>query len=645
MGHHHRATSEPDRSPSSISSDSVANAKATSFDYENVQLALVYDPQQKDAFDKFKKDHKDLKQLTEYINTVMGSHSGLRNPKNAADGLGSGILTIGTGVIGGVGSLVVEPVRGGMSGGMSGFCKGVVRGVGGLVALPCIGLGAGVVQIGRGIANTPNAHKQRSKGYEWNKQTRAWEAPITSLQNEAERLEFEVKCNKWASDELVTNMKKMMNIDEKPRDVVETEYYDLLCVPPNANQSEIKKSYMKLAMSSHPDKIAQDELAKGRTGPEYQNESGQLKAVDEAKVKFQGIAEAYHILSNPEQRKLYDLSGKSADGLDAGNRAEEDEYKFLFCSDELMLWIGEPSFMSDMEDIAEMLDDNTAEVHNAILASCGIDVMQFRMFVDKQTKKCNQLHIAMNLEKRLEPYLTIVRPDREFDSTPSRSSSLSKCLTGSEDPPNQLTQLSAEQNALIEQWEINMRQEVRQILNQRIGPFLMSMVGWVYCNRASRQLGKDSFLGHKAQKANFQAFNKKMTTYKKLFSQTHSMMKMNVNQLDGEKDEAVNPDMIPAVLETMFQLHGVYAMDQVTKQFKWFFKESLYKHERILRATALNHLGTIIISEVEKLKSSQGGKQQIDWMEHITEQQIKRLEKQDQEFMNNEDKYRTEQRP
>ena len=66
-------------------------------------------------------------------------------------------------------------------------------------------------------------------------------------------------------------------------------YYKILEIEQGATQEEIKSAYRKLCLKYHPDK----------------NKS------PEATQKFQEIAQAYEILSDPQKRQQYDNSGNS----------------------------------------------------------------------------------------------------------------------------------------------------------------------------------------------------------------------------------------------------------------------------------------------------------------------------------------------
>ncbi len=72
-----------------------------------------------------------------------------------------------------------------------------------------------------------------------------------------------------------------------------SDYYDILGVPKNATQEEIKKAYRKQALEWHPDR---------HQGPDK----------EVAEKKFKEINEAYQVLSDPEKRAAYDRFGHEA---------------------------------------------------------------------------------------------------------------------------------------------------------------------------------------------------------------------------------------------------------------------------------------------------------------------------------------------
>ena len=77
------------------------------------------------------------------------------------------------------------------------------------------------------------------------------------------------------------------------------DYYEVLGVPKNATDEEIKKAYRKLAMKHHPDR----------------NQGDAAKAAEE---KFKEAKEAYEMLSDAQKRAAYDQYGHA--GVDPNMR-------------------------------------------------------------------------------------------------------------------------------------------------------------------------------------------------------------------------------------------------------------------------------------------------------------------------------------
>jgi len=74
------------------------------------------------------------------------------------------------------------------------------------------------------------------------------------------------------------------------------DYYEVLGVPKNASDEDIKKAYRKHAMKHHPDRNQGDSASK-------------------SEEKFKECKEAYEMLSDPQKRAAYDQYGHAGVGV------------------------------------------------------------------------------------------------------------------------------------------------------------------------------------------------------------------------------------------------------------------------------------------------------------------------------------------
>ncbi|EYB84276.1 hypothetical protein Y032_0320g2399 [Ancylostoma ceylanicum] len=81
----------------------------------------------------------------------------------------------------------------------------------------------------------------------------------------------------------------------KSPDTIQEDYYELLGVEKKSSESEIKAAYRKLALKYHPDRNPGDV---------------------HAQEQFKKISIAYSVLSDPNKRRQYDVSGPSSSQLD-----------------------------------------------------------------------------------------------------------------------------------------------------------------------------------------------------------------------------------------------------------------------------------------------------------------------------------------
>ena len=93
-------------------------------------------------------------------------------------------------------------------------------------------------------------------------------------------------------------------------------FYEILGISPDVNQAKIKAAYISLAIKWHPD-----------NNPDN---------VEDSKLKFNEISEAYEVLSDPKNKLVYDLYQK--EGLESGGmdtpvfsfHSAEDIFKDFF---------------------------------------------------------------------------------------------------------------------------------------------------------------------------------------------------------------------------------------------------------------------------------------------------------------------------
>ncbi|KAG8757963.1 hypothetical protein FRC14_001088 [Serendipita sp. 396] len=130
---------------------------------------------------------------------------------------------------------------------------------------------------------------------------------------------------------------------------VDTKYYDILGVTPEATDSDLKKAYRKQAIKYHPDK----------------NPS------PDAEEKFKDIAKAYQVLSDSNLRAAYDKYGIQENGPLGSGTGPEDPSAFfaaVFGGERFYDYIGEISLMKEMTSVTEvmMTDEERAEMEKEL---------------------------------------------------------------------------------------------------------------------------------------------------------------------------------------------------------------------------------------------------------------------------------------
>ncbi|QPG73844.1 hypothetical protein FOA43_001159 [Brettanomyces nanus] len=198
--------------------------------------------------------------------------------------------------------------------------------------------------------------------------------------------------------------------------VKETGLYDILGVSSDADEIIIKKGYRKMALRYHPDKNPGNK---------------------EAELKFQEVAEAYQILSDPQKRTIYDEVGKegmSKQGVEAANVDPKEFFSMIFGGDGFNDYIGELSLISSMLDAMQNEDEENTTGDPSETTVSTFDGKSSKLNNQQQDATKNRQKIASKymeqkreedkkrvdelvkkMLEKMDPVLTTVHGDGSFD--------------------------------------------------------------------------------------------------------------------------------------------------------------------------------------------------------------------------------------
>lgn len=303
-----------------------------------------------------------------------------KKPKNLQQGLMNGVSNVVAGAVGGLGVAVIAPTvgyaagskKGGIGGGILGATAGAAVGVLGAAGFIVGGAVVGVVNVARGVAAVPQSISAPRKGKWWNEATSEWIS--TDLKD------IQVPDN---DNDLLGGIENDLDSNNNTNTpssvggqvvVKDMYYYNALEVESNADGSKIKRQYYLMARKYHPDKNPDDPAAT---------------------EKFKLAAEAYQVLSDPDQRTKYDKVGK--DSLD---KTANDDQKmdasilvaFLFGSDKFNDYVGRLAAST-----SAMLGDTTK-----------LSITDARILQERRVAR-----LAMKLADRMQPWAV----DGKFEET------------------------------------------------------------------------------------------------------------------------------------------------------------------------------------------------------------------------------------
>ena len=543
----------------------------------------------------------------------------MRKPRDWKAGLSSGTKNALKGVSAGVVAAIAAPIvsthdavsKGSQdpasmaANGIMGLGKGLVMGVMAAVSLPVAGIATGVIQVGRGIMNTPDAVLQANDGKTWDAKNRIWylydlqaEADKVLKETEEEyaaRMEAERKGDGTPAGKAASARKEEKPVEARPeRNVKDRTYYDLLGVSTAATPGEIKKAYYKKAKELHPDKNVGDSAAKDR---------------------FQQVGTAYQILSNDELRAKYDVNGISGVS-DAPVMDSSAFFAVIFGSDKFDNIVGELRLAMMMAVGGDPLSSApVAGEEGQEPAALKEDEISFKIEY-RQGKR--EVSLAVNLAKKIDDgFVQNVLPLR---ATRAPSSGSKTDLPAEQDAVPVLDNITAKQreDEIVERFKKHLKEEAIELSATPVGAALLGVVAYVYEEQASAQLGfRHSFaagLGLTGQTTHvlgtqFQVAKSAYGAY----SAQKKMAKDMEGGEDKEPDAQRQVETMGTIIDTLWHISVIDIESTLRKSCKKLFKDSgVSKEARDARAE-----GLLIIASVFKEHSKTGETGLNEFKDHL----------------------------
>lgn len=512
------------------------------------------------------KEELSMEEMLSEAESAMKEFFSVQAPRDILCGLWTGAMCIVSGAVLATVGIVAQPVDGIRSSGVTGGIKGVAAGLCTAVFFSVVAVCTCAFQICRGAIATPRALLSTSRGLQWDSESAKWTEPIPySLPEEAERV---LKGDDDDDDGLGCDGDNTgrSSASSSRRQVVDTRYYDALCVPTAASTQDIRRGYFKQSKRWHPDKASEPD----------------------AKQRFQQISEAYQVLSDPKRRRAYDAHGRQGAGenfIDA-----QIFFSALFHADVLEPFIGQLRLAETLgEDFLNVVDEsNNAESKN-VNATCFSDqIRESQRNEARQVRR--QVTLAVKLTELLDPY---VKGDRA---------------------------------GFVKRAQFEARSMLAK--DKSIGRFLEE-IGWMYGNRANWYLGqlesRLGTLGLRAVRARTQLTARgmlhKATTAKLAVSSYFKLRDISreVATEDGATDgvegtsraekEEEFPDVLtnalPTFMETLWSLTAndiVGTLDTVVARV--LKDSSVDMASRRRRAEGLQELSRIFTSEAKAAASA-----------------------------------------